>query len=197
MKTLKNVPVILFLLMFLNLSANDSIAQEKFSRNKAFSKNEISIAVGFIPLYGTIIEPQRMFGPIQVGYSRALVKWLNIGVNLSYNRYKGDTYGWALFWVYEYETDIRMLTLNVSFEFNYFHKPGVRLFSGFETGLLLTNWENYYPGSGKVKSGKGKGFAFQLNLFSCRIGFDKNFGFMADLGLGVRGLINVGFFAKF
>ncbi|MBC8315607.1 MAG: hypothetical protein H8E51_08885 [Bacteroidetes bacterium] len=198
MKTPNHFTIIILLLILLVHIPDEINAQEKKLKNKnaSLSKNEIFVEVGLIPLYGQSYDPPRFFGPIQIGYSRSIVKWLNIGLNIGYNRYKGDTYGW-IFGFFKYKSDRKLLTLNVSFEFNYLHRPKVRLFSGVEAGVGFTSWDNYFYGSKRKSSGIGSGFSFQINLFSCRVGIGNHFGFLADVGIGLRGLINVGFFTKF
>jgi len=195
MKTTNLFTVTILLLILLIHIPDEINAQEKSSRMEGLYENEIFVEVGFLPIMGMMLDPLKVFGPIQVGYSRSILKWFNIGVNISYNRYKGERHTYLIFVWKTYNSDRKLAAANISLEFNYLHKPRIRLFSGVEAGVGYQELKE--SDEDELVYTTGAVFTFQVNFFSCRVEIDKNLGFMADIGIGTRGIINTGFFARF
>ena len=147
-------------------------------------KSEIAFGYGYYSIYSFINKGQNYgshytssSGTFAWTYRYYLSKNVSIGLGMGYENIST----WGSFLTFAPEVTVRYLdTRNDRFR--------VRLYGSISYGMSVLNDENVKPGNADQSGAKP--WAFQATPIGVRLG--RQFAFFAEVGLGYKGLINMG-----
>ncbi len=135
-----------------------------------------------------------LIGALNFGYKRYFVK-NNIAVlaDITYGQinkdYKFNNNNDSL----SFKTKDYLVAIMPGFEYHYFNRKLVQLYSGVQLGVFIYN-QKYTDYKSEVKH-KEINFAFQVDAFGVRVG--KKIGGFIELGFGFGGIVKVGISGRF
>lgn len=152
---------------------------QNVSVQKDFNRHEIRVGIGdpFVAFYSA--QPNTMnhiCPPINIEYHYRALKWLWVGGGINfYGSFEPDKKAWQLSTPY------------LSTRFSYFNREHVILYSGFSASLFAI--------TDSAKNLKRTVYS-HFTLFGVSAGNRNWFG-SAELGLGYKGFLNLGFGYRF
>lgn len=135
-----------------------------------------------------------LIGAFNFGYKRYFVKNkiavlfdVTLGqINTTYKNKNTDSLS--------FKTKDNLIAIMPGFEYHYFNKKIVQLYSGFQLGFFIYN-QKYTNYQNNTKKHNEINFAFQIDAFGVRVG-KKIAGFL-ELGFGFGGIVKVGISGRF
>ena len=138
----------------------------------------------------TNLENQRSLGEFRLGYAYYPLERLSVGATASILHTSSDAVRNG---VTAGEYTSRYLTFAAEGAYSYFSRGNVRLYGLLGAGF--TNLDSTYRGEGKDDSDAINYFNFHVSPIG--IAFGKQFGGMAEVGIGYRGIVSLGLYYKF
>ncbi len=173
--------------------------------NSYGQNEEISITYSPVSLYrlekwvdGSYEGQDKYFvlGAFNLEYNRYLNQWFKLGINLMYDKSvsEGNTsYYYSLSNTnFDYRSTKSAFVIAPQIDFEYLRHPAFKLSSGLSIGYGIERFKNE---GGLNYSVNLDGLTYHINLLSFRWG--KKQGLTGNIGLGYKGLINLGYFIRF
>ncbi len=208
-----------FYILLLLAYSIDAMTQDSSKIKYTLGKNEIYFSYGFLSVSNMIIDggffssynPQLLsvrnyktnenyytkfinippaIGSLNFGYKRYLFK-NKIGVSLNsiycqinaiYTSKKNDSLN--------YKTKDRVFCIMPGFEYHYYNKKIVQLYSGFQIGVCYYNQKEFAISNNNKTIHNQFKFAFQIDALGIRVG--KKIGGFVEFGIGYNGIVKVG-----
>lgn len=176
----------------------------------SFAQNEeINITYSPVSLYrfekwvdGSFEGQSKYFvlGAFNLEYKRYLNPWLKIGASCMYDKAVAEGNALQLYYNNSPSTSISdiyrstksALVIAPQIDFEYLHHPKFKLSSGLSIGYGI---ERFRTEGGLNSSIDLDGITYHINLLSFQWG--KKHGLTGNIGLGYKGLCNLGYFVRF
>lgn len=211
--------IILFSLILL-VSITQAKPQDTTQTKPLLGKNEVYASYGFLSFTGLGIGLSRpsfnkdfpsdyffnkekynvksveippLIGALNFGYKRYFVKnKIAVSMNLSYGQINTQ-YSSKINDTLSFKTKDYLLAIMPGFEYHYFNRKIVQLYSGVQFGVLIHN-QKYNDYKSEIKH-KDADFAFQIDAIGIRVG--KQIGGFVELGFGFAGIVKIGISGRF
>nr|WP_321452102.1 hypothetical protein [uncultured Carboxylicivirga sp.] len=170
-------------------------------------KQEISITYSPLSIYSlekiadgteSYESNYHVLGAINFDYLYSLNNWFKIGFNIMYDRASKEGI-WAYYTLenindptFKTKTSKQAFVISPEFDFQYLNHPKFKLSSSLLIGYAMESYkeEGYYNSDYNLD-----GVTYHINLIGFKWGQKQ--GLTGQLGLGYKGLINLGYFARF
>lgn len=134
-----------------------------------------------------------IIGALNFGYKRYFVKnKIAVLANITYSQ-TNTNYTHNSNDSLNFKTKDYLIAVMPAFEYHYFNRKIVQLYSGVQLGLFIYN-QKYADYKSEIKH-KEINFAFQVDAFGVRIG--KQIGGFLELGFGFGGIVKIGISGRF
>ncbi|MBR8534508.1 hypothetical protein KDU71_02980 [Carboxylicivirga sediminis] len=138
-----------------------------------------------------------VLGAFNLEYSRYLNKWLKLGINIMYDKTVSEGVQAYYYTPYPninspYRSSKSAFVVAPQLDFEYLRHPKFKLYSGLNIGYAKERIRNE---GGLNSSADIDGLTVHLNLLGFRWGQKQ--GFTGNIGIGYKGLINLGYFIRF
>jgi hypothetical protein len=217
---MKSIYCILFTIIsgFIQAKNPDSI---KVDKNYQLGKNEIYASYGFLSISSLISglgrpsfdqdfpstyfynknkysvkskEIPPVLGALNIGYKRYFLKnKICVTANFSFNQINAY-YTYSVNDSLSFRIKDKVFCIMPGFEYHYFNRKLVQLYTGAQIGLLIYN-QKYFGYNNEIKKHNEFSVAFQVDAFGIRVG--KKIGGFAEIGFGNAGIVKVGISGRF
>jgi len=171
-------------------------------------KHELSLTYSPLSLYSIekIVDGPypsqdnyKVVGGINLDYYQYLNPWLKIGANVMYDKASVEGSRSRNYWMSSaidpasrYKSTKHMFVIASQIDFEYLQHTKFKMSSGLSLGYANERLTNEGNTNNKFDV---DGVTFHINLVSFRWG--KKHGLTGNLGLGYKGLVNMGYFVRF
>ena len=201
----KIISLLLFIIIF-SFNINSQVIEKNASL-----KNEFSLSYGFassqefIDILTELIHSIFTFtdgevkrsgfgGPIIFGYKRIFDNIIGVGISGLYSSYNTEFIKHSDNSIL-YSTTNKYYAVILKSDIYYVTNEWVQMYSGFSIGAISENSTLKVVNDPQIHYTSQVAPAFQLNLYSLRVG--KKFGGYFELGYGCNGILNLGGTYKF
>lgn len=139
-----------------------------------------------------LTEIPPVLGTLNFGYKRYIKNKFGILMNITYSQINGSFQN-KISDTLSFKTKDNIVAILPGFEYHYFNRKIVQLYSGIQLGVYVKN-KKLIDNRQTIKQ-KNVGFAFQVDALGVRVG--KKIGGFVEIGFGFNGIVKVGISGQF